>query len=143
MLTYYKFGHAQRKPWANVKWRVAITLLAVAGLLATQDYLYGKYGVLSTAYSPPFVLADKLFYWFVTGFLFGVIAFALITEGEYLLGLWKIAKSMEQLEKGVVRGIARGVKGVEREIISVEKGVLKEVKKEAKVLAEKRSRKAF
>jgi hypothetical protein len=124
MLDYYRFGQMQRKPWANTRWRIGVTLLAMAALFITQDYLQGKYGVLSADYSPPFLISDKLSYWFIAGFLFGVVSYALITEGEYLIGLWKVAKT---IEKGVGKEIEREAKGVE-------KAALKELKHEARIL---------
>ena len=50
-----------------------------------------------------FILADKLFYWFMIGALFGIIAIGMIFEGEFLLGLRNISRELADAEKKILK----------------------------------------
>lgn len=103
ILKYYSIAHVKRAEWYSWKWRLFCILLALFAIAFVNDYLQTKYlgyeirnlqeGVFVTT---TLSLADKLFYWFMTGFLFGVIALAILYEGEFILGLRKIVREFEK-----------------------------------------------
>src|SRR3989344_3410070 len=104
---YYVSAHKMRTDFFNWKWRLFIILIAALALLFINDYLQYKYtsaivqeiqpdGTLAAA---DYALSGKLFNWFMTGVLFGIIALAALYEGEFILGLRKMAKSLEKIEK--------------------------------------------
>lgn len=97
----YSAIQARRVASFNWKWRVFVILLALSAMFTVREYLDWKYfQAFATESLGAFVLADKLFYWFMTGFFFGVIALALLYEGELIIGLWKGVKHFEGLLAG-------------------------------------------
>jgi len=85
----------KRAALTDVRWRLLFVGVALVGVFLVRDYLDGKYyAAFSTPALGVFVLADKLFYWFMTGFFFGIIALALLYEGELMAGLWRLAKRL-------------------------------------------------
>ena len=101
---YYIFAHRKRVDFYSWKWRLFIILFAALLALFINDYLQAKYassvvfeiredGSLQAA---EYALSDKLFNWFMTGILFGIIAHAVLNEGEFLLGLNRMIKTIEK-----------------------------------------------
>jgi len=81
----------------NWQWRLFVVLVAVAAMLVVNDYLTGKYSqVFQSDSLGVFVLSDKLFYWFATGFLCGVLALTMMNEGEVFSALWRVARDFER-----------------------------------------------
>ncbi|MEM4255043.1 MAG: hypothetical protein QXR53_01805 [Candidatus Norongarragalinales archaeon] len=113
---YYISAHRQRMDFFNWKWRLFVILLASLLVLFINDYLQAKYvgtvafeakadGSLEAA---AYAMPDKLFNWFMTGVLFGIVALAVLYEGEFILGLRKmIARFEKQAETqfGRVAGV--------------------------------------
>ena len=94
----YSAIQARRAALFNWKWRVFVILLTLSVMFIVREYLDWKYfHVFATESLGAFLLADKLFYWFMTGLFFGVISLALLYEGELILGLWKGVKHFEEL----------------------------------------------
>ena len=101
---YYVSAHEKRMQFYSWKWRLFAVLLAVLIVLFVNDYLQAKYAptVVYTlspdgSISPAsYTLADKLFNWFMTGVIFGIIALAILYEGEFLLGINKMIKAWEK-----------------------------------------------
>ncbi len=111
---YYMSAHGIRRDFFNWKWRLFVILLAALLVLFVNDYLQGKYaGTAVIAISPdgtadaaPYTLPDKLFNWFMTGMLFGIVALAVLYEGEFILGLRRMVVHFEkQAERGVQRAL--------------------------------------
>lgn len=114
----YRVAHAERWKTSNWKWRVFVILSAALVILSVYQYLYLTYlGVAFTSGHPEtFSINEKLFYWFMTGFILGAIAVALMIEGEFLLGIRTIAKALEREKKLMGRDFEKGVKQVEKEM---------------------------
>jgi hypothetical protein len=134
MLTaYYMLAHKRRQEWANWKWRIFAILVVAAIMIYVNDYLQHNYYTTVSFLKPSgetaaFVLADKLFYWFATGVIIGLVAMALIYEGEFMLALLKFARGVEsEFERGfgaVGRGVRDAEKMIEGEVErSAESGV--------------------
>lgn len=120
MLTaYYLLAHKRRQEWANWKWRVFAILVVLVVMFYVRDYLDANYYAAVSFMKPSgetaaFVLADKLFYWFATGVIIGMVALAIIYEGEFVLGLLKIARGIEaDFERGV-GAVGKGIRDMER-----------------------------
>ncbi len=94
---FYSLVHHKRKLWFSWKWRVFCVLLAIAIILIVQEYLELRYLLPATdLLGKTFLLSERLFYWFMTGTLFGIITLAVIYEGEFILGLRRVVKHMER-----------------------------------------------
>ncbi len=120
MLTaYYLLAHKRRQEWANWKWRIFAILLVLVVMFYVRDYLTQNY-YATVEFTKPggeaaaFVLADKLFYWFATGMIIGMVALAMIYEGEFVLGLLKIARGVESEFERDARAVGRGIRDAER-----------------------------
>ncbi|MFH1750706.1 MAG: hypothetical protein ABH863_03450 [Candidatus Micrarchaeota archaeon] len=101
LLRAYKFAHKYREEWYNIKWRMLVILASVSFIIFVNQYLYGKYDWFVEEFN--FFLAERLFYWFMIGALFGIIAVGMIFEGEFLIGLRNIANELSLTEKGMER----------------------------------------
>ncbi|MBI5229191.1 hypothetical protein HY991_03705 [Candidatus Micrarchaeota archaeon] len=114
----YRMTHAFRRDWLSWKWRVFIILLTILVVVTVYQYLLVTYtGNASTVGHPEsFSIPEKLFNWFMTGFLIGAVAVALIIEGEFLLGVRRVAKALYREEKKAGKKIEKGVKKLEKEI---------------------------
>ncbi len=126
---FYISAHSRRRDFFSWKWRLFVMLLVAAVALVINDYVHDKYA-LAAAYTidpqtggtTEFVLADKLFNWFMTGTLFGIIALAALYEGEFVLGLRKMirqvgkgaAEAGKSLGKTFEGGGRKGVKRPKR-----------------------------
>ncbi len=122
---YYLSAHGIRRDFYNWKWRLFIIFLACLVILFINDYLQGKYvatvafeakadGTLEAA---SYAFADKLFNWFMTGVLFGIIALAVLYEGEFILGLRKMISKFEkqaQSQVGRMAGLKQRRKNVKQ-----------------------------
>lgn len=92
---YYSAMHFQRVAWYSWKWRLIVVLLAAICISFVYDLLQTKYFHVVVMGAQSFVLADKLFSWFMTGVLFGIIALAILYEGEVMLGLRRAIREIE------------------------------------------------
>lgn len=113
---YYISAHRTRMDFYSWKWRLFVILLAGLAILFINDYLQTKYvgtvafeakadGSLEAA---SYTVGDKLFNWFMTGMLFGIVALAILYEGEFILGLRKM---VVRFEKQAGRGVERTLRG--------------------------------
>ncbi len=99
-LKLYSFANKQRDEFYNSKWRVFIALVILFGMWLTFGYLQTAYpatadNVVVSQQSGTEVQAfQRMFNWFVTGFLAGFVAFALMQEGEFLLATKNLAKQL-------------------------------------------------
>ena len=122
MLTsYYLLAHKRRQEWANWKWRVFAILVVLAVMFFVNDYLQANYYTTVTFVKPSgeptaFVLADKLFYWFATGAILGLVAMALIYEGEFILALMKFARGIDGEFDKDARFVGKGIRDAEKMI---------------------------
>ena len=112
-----------------MKWRIFVILVSIILLLYVNDYLHDKYSTyaMTAGHPEPFLISEKLFYWFVTGFMFGIIVISVMFEGEFLLGLRKWIREIEA--------------GAEQEIRNAGKKIGKEIEKEEKALGLKPKKK--
>ncbi len=85
---YYTSLQKQRVQWFSWKWRVIVILLALSVSAYVYDLLGEKYFHFVEIPSGAFLLSEKLFSWFMTGFLFGILTLGLMYEGELLIN-WK------------------------------------------------------
>ena len=126
MLTsYYLLAHKRRQEWANWKWRLFAILVTIIILFYVNEYLAQNYYTTVSFVKPSgeaaaFVLSDKLFYWFASGMIFGLVVMAMIYEGEFMLALLKLARGIEgefgREARTVGKGIADAEKMIEREV---------------------------
>ncbi|MFQ5405869.1 MAG: hypothetical protein ACE5DI_01790 [Candidatus Micrarchaeia archaeon] len=94
-LEFYSHHARHRRNWFNAPYR--LLLIGLAGFL-----FYLVHGYLEQAFLTTVLLGDKtlalnelLFQWFVLGAVTGTVFFALLSEGEILLGLRKVARSLD------------------------------------------------
>jgi len=113
---YYASAHGIRRDFFNLKWRLFVILLAALLVLFVNDYLQNKYAATAviaispdgTADAAPYALPDKLFNWFMTGVLFGIVALGVLNEGEFILGLRRM---IMRFERDAERGVKRALRG--------------------------------
>ncbi len=97
-LKLYKFANKQRDEFYNIKWRLFVIALIIIGMWFTNNYLQTNYPtsperlVVSATSNTALQASERMFNWFVTGFLMGFLAFALMFEGEFFIATRKIAK---------------------------------------------------
>lgn len=100
-LKLYKFANKQRDEFYNVKWRLVVAVLIVIVMWYANFHLQSSYPstaerLISSATSGTAVQAsERMFNWFVTGFLVGFLAFALMFEGEFLIATVKLSKLLK------------------------------------------------
>ncbi|VVB67051.1 Uncharacterised protein [Candidatus Norongarragalina meridionalis] len=88
------------------KWRVIVILLAGIGMASVYDYLMDKYTRLVNVEGiAPFILSEKLFYWFMTGVLFGIITLDVMYEAEFFVVLRRTVKSAEKEANARVKAL--------------------------------------
>ncbi len=107
LIRAYRVAHKYREEWYNLKWRTLVILATVSFIIFVYKYLNDRYDWVIDPFefvaNPiAFHLADKLFYWFMIGALFGIIAVGMIFEGEFLIGLRNISKELSDAEKGKI-----------------------------------------
>lgn len=95
-LHFYGVAHRSRSTWYNLKWRAIVILLVGILIIFVQDYLNAKYALPVLYNGRETLLSEKLFYWFMTGLFAGLISFALLFEGEFILGVRRLHKQMEE-----------------------------------------------
>ncbi len=95
-LKMYDNAHQTRKAYLHKRLRLFIAICAVIFMMLVYAYLTGKYNYLITPLQggTPFLLTDKLFYWFMAGLLAGAFIAHLTNEAEYLYSVWKLAGKM-------------------------------------------------
>ncbi len=111
-LKLYKFANKQRDEFYSVKWRLFVALLIVVAMWFAYNYLQSTYPasperLVASASGTALQASERMFNWFVTGFLLGFLAFALMFEGEFLIASMKIAKLLKG-EKPVRKTPAKG-----------------------------------
>ena len=88
------------------KWRVIVILLAGVAASFVYDYLMDKYTRLVNVEGiAPFILSEKLFYWFMTGTLFGIVVLAIMYEGEFFVVLRRAVKAAEKEANSRVKAL--------------------------------------
>ncbi|HLC48161.1 MAG TPA: hypothetical protein VJI13_03730 [Candidatus Norongarragalinales archaeon] len=97
----YRVAHKYREEWYNIKWRTLVIISSMAFIVFVYRYLFDRYEWFIDDFQ--FILADKLFYWFMIGALFGIIAIGMIFEGEFLLGLRNISRELADAEKKILK----------------------------------------
>ncbi len=104
LLNFYKFANKQRDEFYNVKWRLVIAALIVVIMWFVNSHLEFTYPttadnlVTSISSGTTAQASERMFNWFVTGFLVGFLAFALMFEGEFLIASTKLAKILHLKE---------------------------------------------
>ncbi|MBI4361080.1 hypothetical protein HY572_04900 [Candidatus Micrarchaeota archaeon] len=96
--SFYKIAHHQRVQLFNLKWRLLVILVVAAAMFLVYEYLQWRYPVtfFDELRGKPVILSDRIFEWFGIGVAFGVIALAGLYEGEFMLGVRRLAKHFEQ-----------------------------------------------
>jgi hypothetical protein len=109
---YYRIANRNRWDWISWKWRVFAVLVAAVVILYVSDYLTGKYfGIATTmGHAAPFIISEKIFYWFMTGFFLGMIVVTLIFEGEFVLGIRKLARHLEKEALAGIKALEKPLK---------------------------------
>ena len=105
LLSYYHALHHRRREWFDWRIRLAAMIIGLAVLGAVYTFFNARYScaVIDGRGSIIFV-SDLVFNIFIAGSLFGMVLFAFITEGEYLLGMRKTVYSIiESEEAGAMR----------------------------------------
>lgn len=88
LLQVYSSMHRHRQDWFSPKLRLAALLLSVAVTWLVFRYFESTYPqAILLGNGSSVLLSGLLFNSFVAGAVFGMIMFAIIIEGEYILGL--------------------------------------------------------
>lgn len=102
VLKFYRFANKQRDEFYNVKWRLFVALLIVIVMWFIYDHLTQAYpssldrAVVSEISGTTLQASERMFNWFVTGFLAGFLAFAIMMEGEFLIATSKLAHRLAE-----------------------------------------------
>jgi len=96
--SFYKIAHNQRVKLYHLKWRLFMMLLVAAAMILIYEYLQGRYpyGVYDAIKETKFLLSERIFEWFAIGVIFGVVALAVMYEGEFILSIRRLVKHFEQ-----------------------------------------------
>ena len=100
-LKLYKFANKQRDEFYNVKWRLVVAAIIFLVMWFVSSYLQTAYPaipenlVTSASSGTALPANERMFNWFVTGFLVGFLAFALMFEGEFLIATFKLSKLLK------------------------------------------------
>ena len=96
-LKAYHAAHQTRASWYHLQWRIFAALLAAAAIAVIYNYLTWKYPVFLVEYGA--FLGEKYFSWFMIGALFGIVSMAAVFEGEFILGVKRVAREVEDEAK--------------------------------------------
>ncbi len=97
-LQFYHAANRHRRNWFHWPFRLSMMALACAVLLFAYIYLESNYYCLvgeGQCEITGTFLSDLLFNWFMIGAFFGFLVFAALAEGEFMLGIRKIARALE------------------------------------------------
>ncbi|HII39187.1 TPA: hypothetical protein HA318_04270 [Candidatus Micrarchaeota archaeon] len=93
-LELYSFASAHRAKWFNPKWRLAVIVVAIAVSWITWQYLLSEYpqvsGQVVSNLKEGVSLGERVFSWFAGGMMFGALLYAVMLEGEFILGTRKL-----------------------------------------------------
>ncbi|MFH1106948.1 MAG: hypothetical protein V1787_03555 [Candidatus Micrarchaeota archaeon] len=92
-LKAYSAVHQTRASWYHLQWRVFAALLAAAAVALIHSHLVNNYATIVPGHLT--LLGEQYFYWFMAGGLFGIVAVAAVFEGEFLLGVRRVAHEVE------------------------------------------------
>ncbi len=95
-LKYYNIAHRNRLKWYDVKWRTFVVILFAFVSYFIYSFLQRHYNLILIVGKLKTTVADELFFWFMIGFLLGIVAFAFLFEGEYILSIMKITRIEEE-----------------------------------------------
>lgn len=92
-LKTYQAAHKTRAAWYHLQWRIFAVLVSAAAIFLVNNYLTWKFPL----YIPELgaFLGERFFYWFMIGALFGIVMAAAVFEGEFILGVRRVAKELE------------------------------------------------
>ncbi|MCX6768126.1 MAG: hypothetical protein NTY90_05385 [Candidatus Micrarchaeota archaeon] len=93
---YHKVLTRERQASFDAPWRLFIIVVAGLILYYAWSTLQAKYAVTSLPSAVPGTIGDILFNWFFYGMVLGALLFAFLFEGEYFLGLWKLASGVQK-----------------------------------------------
>ncbi|MBU1197559.1 hypothetical protein KJ765_03520 [Candidatus Micrarchaeota archaeon] len=89
----YKYIHKTRASWYHLQWRLFAIVVAAAAIGLIHNYLFFKFNIFLPEYGA--FLGERFFYWFMLGILFGIVTVAAVFEGEFMLGVRRVAKEVE------------------------------------------------
>ncbi len=111
-LEYQRVLARQRHVSFNAPWRVFIIVVSALLLYYAWSVLHFEY----TGDSIPLgggTIGDLLFNWFFYGMIIGAALFAFLFEGEYIIGVWRLATRVSRAAAGGRAG-TRAAKGARR-----------------------------
>lgn len=103
---YYWLARTHKRRYVDWRWRALVFLVVVALFAYTGKYVQDVYFVVvnDVPTKVPFLLADRLMEYFAWGFFAGFLVFALLAEGEFVIGIRKLAF---ELTGGVGKSLQR------------------------------------
>lgn len=129
-LHFYGYANKQKDKFYNVKWRLLIGLLIIITFWQLSTYLPVLYpatsaNIITNAQSGTTAQAsERMLNWFLTGFFAGFLAYALMTEGEFILAikntkpldaeLNKAQKTLETAEREIEQEVKKTLKTKKR-----------------------------
>ena len=102
VLKLYRFANQQRDQFYNIKWRLFVGLLILIAMWFAYTALTTDYPatadrlVVSATSQTSLQASQRMFNWFVAGFMVGFLAFALMVEGEFLIATSKAAHKIAE-----------------------------------------------
>lgn len=103
-LGLYRHANQHRRTLTSLKWRAFAVLLLISFMLVIKEYLTQKY-LAEFAENPlAYLILDKVYYWFIAGTIIGIAFSWLLYEGEFVIGVWKLTKSIEH---NAMKGMAK------------------------------------
>lgn len=103
---YYSIANRKRAELTSAKWRITVIALVLIAILVVHTHLNNKYGadyvstgiqtINGVAEETGYVVLEKVFYWFMAGFFVGALALAVMYEGDFIIGLWRLGRKLEQ-----------------------------------------------
>jgi hypothetical protein len=108
---YARAAEHRRRRFIDWRWRFLVFALVLVLFSYAYGYLRSVYFVV-VEHVPgkvPFLLSERLLEWFAYGFFAGFLVFALLAEGEFLIGLRRVTRDLERGVAGFERAAERAV----------------------------------
>ena len=118
---FYRYANAQKDKFYNIKWRLLIGLLILIAFYQLSTYLPALYpatqaNLITNAQSGTTTQAsERMLNWFLTGFFAGFLAYALMTEGEFMLAI-KNTKPLDAELNNAQKSLENAANEVEHDV---------------------------
>ncbi|MFH1200051.1 MAG: hypothetical protein V1708_03215 [Candidatus Micrarchaeota archaeon] len=100
-LKAYHAAHQTRASWYHLQWRITAALFSAAAVALIYNFLFWRYNIFIPEIGG--FLGERYFSWFMIGAIFGIVCLSAVFEGEFILGVRRVAKEVEHEAKSEFR----------------------------------------